>query len=58
MFKWFVKRQLKKFEQRWGYDTSYVREIVDDAGVKTLAHACVRVPIGGETVAVQRPQYA
>ncbi len=33
MFKWFVKRQLEKFGRRWGYDTGYMREIVDDAGV-------------------------
>ncbi len=33
MLKWFVKRQLESFGRRWGYDTGYVREIVDDAGV-------------------------
>lgn len=33
MLNWLVKKQLDKFERRWGYDTSYVREIVDEAGV-------------------------
>jgi hypothetical protein len=33
MLKWYVKRQLEKFGRRWGYDTGYVREIVDEAGV-------------------------
>ena len=33
MLKWFVKKQLEAFGRRWDYDTGYVREIVDDAGV-------------------------
>ncbi len=33
MFKWFVKKQLEAFGKRWGYDTGYMREIVDEAGV-------------------------
>jgi hypothetical protein len=33
MFKWFVKKQLEKFGDRWGYDTGYMRQIVDEAGV-------------------------
>lgn len=33
MLKWLVKKQLEAFQRRWGYDTSYVREIVDEAGV-------------------------
>jgi hypothetical protein len=33
MFKWFVKNQLAKFGRKWNYDTGYVREIVDEAGV-------------------------
>lgn len=33
MFKWLVKKQLDSFSKQWGYDTSYVREIVDEAGV-------------------------
>ena len=36
VLKWFVKRQLAAFERRWNYDTSYVREIVDDAGVNAI----------------------
>jgi predicted RNase H-like nuclease (RuvC/YqgF family) len=33
MFKWLVKKQLEKFARRWNYDTGYVREIIDEAGV-------------------------
>lgn len=33
MFKWLVKKQVDAFERRWGYDSSYVREILDEAGV-------------------------
>ncbi len=33
MFKWLVKKQLEKFGKRWGYDTGYMQEIVDEAGV-------------------------
>jgi len=33
MLNWLVKKQLKKFGVRWGYDTGYAREIVEDAGV-------------------------
>jgi hypothetical protein len=33
MLKWLVKRQLEAFKRRWNYDTSYVSEIVDEAGV-------------------------
>lgn len=33
MFKWFVKKQLEKFGRRWGYDTTYVQEIVNEAGI-------------------------
>lgn len=36
MLKWFVKRQLEKFGQRWGYDTGYMQEIVDQAGVNAV----------------------
>lgn len=36
MLKWFVKKQLEGFERRWNYDTGYVREIVDDAGVGAI----------------------
>jgi hypothetical protein len=32
MLKWFIKRQLEAFGRRWGYDTGYMREIVDEAG--------------------------
>jgi hypothetical protein len=33
MLKWLVKKQLETFGRRWAYDTAYVREIVDEAGV-------------------------
>lgn len=36
MFNWFVKKQLEKFGKRWNYDTGYVREIVDEAGVEAV----------------------
>jgi hypothetical protein len=36
MLKWFVKKQLEAFGRRWDYDTGYVREIVDDAGVSAV----------------------
>ncbi len=32
MFKWFARKQLDGFQRKWNYDTSYVREIVDEAG--------------------------
>lgn len=36
MLKWFVKRQLARFGERWGYDTGYMQEIVDEAGVDAV----------------------
>jgi hypothetical protein len=36
MLKWFVKKQLAKFGERWGYDTGYMQEIVDEAGVAAV----------------------
>lgn len=36
MLKWFVKRRLAKFGERWGYDTGYMQEIVDEAGVDAV----------------------
>lgn len=36
MLKWFVKKQLASFSRRWGYDTGYVGEIVDEAGVGAI----------------------
>jgi len=36
MLKWLVKKQLEKFSARWGYDTGYAREIVDDAGISAV----------------------
>ena len=36
MLKWLIKRQLQAFGRRWGYDTSYMNEIVDEAGVSAV----------------------
>jgi hypothetical protein len=33
MLTWFVKNSLKKFGDRWNYDTRYMQEIVDKGGV-------------------------
>lgn len=37
MFKGFVRKQLDAFERRWNYDTGYMREILDQAGIGALA---------------------
>jgi len=34
--KWFVKKQLAAFQKRWNYDTGYMQEIVDEAGVDAV----------------------
>lgn len=36
MLKWLARKQLAAFERKWQYDTSYMREIVDGAGVDAL----------------------
>jgi hypothetical protein len=36
VFKWFVKKQLDGFARRWNYDTGYMQEIVDEAGVDAV----------------------
>lgn len=36
VFKWFVRKQLQAFERKWNYDTSYVREILDEAGLDAV----------------------
>jgi len=33
MLKWFLKRQLAAFGKKWDYDTGYMQEIVDQAGL-------------------------
>ena len=33
MLKGFIKKQLAAFGRKWGYDTAYMEEIVDEAGV-------------------------
>lgn len=46
MFKWLVKKQLEAFSRRWGYDTGYVREIVDEAGVGAVMPMQALVKLG------------
>jgi hypothetical protein len=36
VFKWFARKQLDAFQRKWNYDTSYVREILDEAGLEAL----------------------
>ena len=36
MLKSLVKKQLEKFGRKWGYDTGYMREIVDEADVAAV----------------------
>lgn len=36
MLKWLVRKQLDKFQQKWNYDTGYVREVLDEAGVPAI----------------------
>jgi hypothetical protein len=47
MLKWFVKRQLEAFGRRWGYDTGYMREIVDEAGVAAVMPMQALGKLGG-----------
>jgi hypothetical protein len=32
MLKYYAKTQLDKFEREWGYDVTYMREVLDEAG--------------------------
>lgn len=36
MFTRFVRRQLERFERRWQYDASYMREVLDEGGIGAL----------------------
>lgn len=36
VFKWLARKQLDAFERKWNYDTGYVREILDEAGLGAL----------------------
>jgi hypothetical protein len=36
VFKWFAKKQLEAFSRKWNYDTSYMQEILDEAGLEAL----------------------
>lgn len=47
MFKWFVKRQLSAFGRKWGYDTGYMQEIVDEAGVSAVMPMQALAKLGG-----------
>ena len=57
MLKWFVKKQLSEFERRWNYDTSYVREIVDEAGVGAIMPLQALQKLGGMRNAVPPAVY-
>lgn len=37
MLKWLARKQLEKFRKQWNYDTGYMREVLDEAGVGALA---------------------
>lgn len=47
MLKWFVKKQLATFGRRWGYDTGYMQEIVDEAGVGAVMPMQALGKLGG-----------
>jgi hypothetical protein len=47
MFKWLIKKQLEAFARKWGYDTGYVREIVDEAGVGAVMPMQALEKLGG-----------
>lgn len=36
MLKWLARKQLDAFERKWQYDTGYMREVLDGAGVGAL----------------------
>lgn len=36
MLKWFANQWLDKFEREWGYDVSYMREVLDAGGIEAL----------------------
>jgi len=47
MLKWLVKKQLAAFRHKWEYDTEYVREIVDEAGVAAAMPLQALQKLGG-----------
>jgi hypothetical protein len=57
MFKWLVRKQLEKFQKQWGYDTSYVREILDDAGLAAVMPLQALGKLGGYRKNVPRDTY-
>jgi hypothetical protein len=36
MLKWIARKQLEAFQRKWNYDTSYMLEILDEAGIGAL----------------------
>jgi len=36
MMNWYAKKQLAAFERTWNYDTSYMRAILNDGGLRPL----------------------
>lgn len=57
VLKWFVKKQLEAFQRRWNYDTGYVREIVDEAGVGAVMPLQALQKLGGLRAAVPLAAY-
>jgi hypothetical protein len=47
MLKWFIRKQLNDFERKWGYDTGYVREVLDEAGVGAIMPLQALQKLGG-----------
>jgi hypothetical protein len=47
MIRWFLDRQLRAFERRWGYDTAYARELLAADPAALLAFAVATGAIGG-----------
>src|SRR5579884_758839 len=36
MLKWLIRRGISAFERRWGYDATYMHEVVEKAGVGAM----------------------
>jgi hypothetical protein len=57
MLNWFAKKQLAAFERRWDYDTSYMNEIIDEAGAGALFAAGGLQKLGNYRKNVPRDAY-
>ncbi|WP_292430932.1 hypothetical protein [Mesorhizobium sp.] len=56
MFRWLLKQQLRKFENRYGYDTGYMRELVDTHEFGALKFAPIS-PFTGEQFSLPAAPY-